>query len=629
LFHWVWLIPALPLLGFLILATLGKRIGRNGAAVVGVGSISLAAVGMIVIAGSFFSSPPPGHASTQVLWTWMNVDGFSPQIAFYLDPLSVIFTLVITFVGALIHLYSAEFMIGDEGYSRFFAYMNLFVGSMVTLVLGNNLLLLLLGWEGVGLCSYLLIGFWYREPANGYAGRKAFIVTRVGDTSFIIGLLLLFHGLGTLNIQNLMTRAQHLWPVGSPLAVAAGLLLLGGAVGKSAQLPLQTWLPDAMAGPTPTSALIHAATMVTAGVYLIARMHVIYSLAPTAQFAVGLVGAATLTLAGFSALTQPDIKRALAYSTVSQIGYMFLALGVGAWSAAIFHFVTHAFFKALLFLGAGIVIEALHHEHNMFKMGGLRKELPVAFWTFLIAGCSLAGLPLITAGFYSKGLIIYEAGASSIGRWGFWFVGVFGVFLTAAYTFRMIFLTFFGEPKSHVSKRPGLAMTIPCITLAVLSVIGGFVNTPEALGNIHMFSNFLHGALPAATQRAGAISEMASEGWVTLAFVLGLGVAYLCYMYRPEYPEALTRPALGKALHRFWLSDWGMDWLYDRLFVWPVMWFARVDRNDVVDLIYAGVARLVELFYCAVRRSETGRVRWYAAGLAIGSIIFLAIVLYL
>ncbi len=629
MFDLLWLIPAFPLVGFLILATVGKRLGRKGAGVVGVGSISLSAILMLLIAGTFLTSPPAGHAYTDVLWTWMNVGGFSPQIAFYLDPLSMVFTLVITFVGTLIHFYSAEYMAEDEGFSRFFAYMNLFVASMVTLVLGNNLLLLLLGWEGVGLCSYLLIGFWYREPANGYAGRKAFVVTRVGDTSFIIGLLLLFDSLHTLNIQNLMVQAQHSWHPGSTIAVAAGLLLLGGAVGKSAQLPLQTWLPDAMAGPTPTSALIHAATMVTAGVYLIARMHVLYTLAPAAQFAVGVVGAATLTLAGFSALTQPDIKRALAYSTVSQIGYMFLALGVGAWSAAIFHFVTHAFFKALLFLGAGIVIESLHHEHSMFKMGGLRKELPVTFWTFLIAGCSLAGLPLVTAGFYSKGLIIYEAGASPLGRWGFWFVAVFGVFLTAAYTFRMIFLTFFGEPKTKVHKRPGLLMTIPCITLAVLSVIGGFMNTPEALGNIHIFSNFLHSVLPATATRAGAMSEMASEGWVTLAFLLGLGVAYLCYMYRPEVPESLTRPALGKALHRFWLTDWGMDWLYDRLFVWPVMWFARIDRHDVVDWIYTGIAKLVELFYDGVRRTQTGRLRWYAAGLAIGSIIFVAIVLYL
>ena len=351
-----------------------------------------------------------------MLWTWIDVAGFRPQIAFYLDALSLIMTLVVTFVSFLIHLYSAEFMIESEGYSRFFAYMNLFVASMVTLLLADNLLLLYLGWEGVGLCSYLLIGFWYTDPANGLAARKAFIVTRVGDTAMIIGLFLLFQHLGTLHIQELMRRAAEQWPAGSALPIAAAALLLGGAVGKSAQLPLQTWLPDAMAGPTPTSALIHAATMVTAGVYLIARTHVLFTLAPPVQFAVAVIGAATLVLAGFSALTQWDIKRVLAYSTISQIGYMFLAMGVGAWTAGIFHFMTHAFFKSLLFLAAGVVIDAMHEEHNIFKMGGLRKELPLAFGAFLIAGCSLAGLPLITAGFYSKGLIVWEAWSSPQGN---------------------------------------------------------------------------------------------------------------------------------------------------------------------------------------------------------------------
>src|SRR6201993_1147111 len=333
--------------------------------------------------------------------------GFQPEIAFYLDPVSLLMLLVVTFVGFLIHLYSVEYMRDDEGYARFFAYMNLFVASMIILVLANNFLLLYLGWEGVGLCSFLLIGFWYQDPANVRAASKAFIVTRFGDTAFAVGLFLLFTRLGTLDIQELMHRASARWAPGSGVAIAAAALLLGGAVGKSAQLPLQTWLPDAMAGPTPTSALIHAATMVTAGVYLIARTHVLFALAPPVQFAVAVIGIATLLLAGFSALTQHDIKRVLAYSTVSQIGYMFLALGVGAWQAAIFHFMTHAFFKALLFLGAGVIINALHDEHSIFRMGGLRKELPVTFWPFLIAGCSLAGLPFITAGFFSKDLIIW------------------------------------------------------------------------------------------------------------------------------------------------------------------------------------------------------------------------------
>jgi NADH-quinone oxidoreductase subunit L len=475
-----------------------------------------------------------------------------------------------------------------------------------------------------------LIGFWYRDPVNGLAARKAFIVTRVGDTAMMLGLFLLFDKLGTLDIQELMHRALAQWPMGSALPVAAGLLLLGGAVGKSAQLPLQTWLPDAMAGPTPTSALIHAATMVTAGVYLVARTHVIYSLAPAAQLAVAIVGAATLILAGFSALTQSDIKRVLAYSTISQIGYMFLALGVGAWSAAIFHFMTHAFFKALLFLGAGVIIESLHHEHNIFKMGGLRKEMPVAFWTFLAAGCSLAGLPLITAGFYSKGLIIWSTWASTRGSGALWLAAVIGVLLTSLYTFRLIFLVFFGEMKTHVSKRPGFAMMMPCVVLGILSVVGGFVETPEFLGNIHSFGDFMHLALPPLTEGPmRGMTELGSEAIVTLAFLVGLYFAYLFFIQKRELAESITRPAIARALHRFWYTDWGMDWLYERLFVRPVLWIARVDKNDFVDYIYAGIALITELFYHGVRRTETGRMRWYAAGIAAGSIIFLAIVLYL
>src|SRR5689334_12194212 len=384
--------------------------------------------------------------------------------------------LVVCWVGFLIHLYSTEFMREEEGYSRFFAYMNLFVASMVTLVLADNLLLLYLGWEGVGLCSYLLIGFWYTDPANGRAARKAFIVTRVGDTSMVIGLFLIFQRLGTLNIQELMHCASLQWPVGAAVAIAAAALLLGGAVGKSAQLPLQTWLPDAMAGPTPTSALIHAATMVTAGVYLIARTHVLFELAPPVMFAVAVIGAATLLMAGFSALTQNDLKRVLAYSTVSQIGYMFLALGVGAWAAAIFHFMTHAFFKALLFLVAGVVIQAVQDEHDIFKMGGLRRDLPYAFWGFVIGGASLAGLPLITAGFYSKDLILWQAWSSDHGSRALWVAGVVGVLLTSLYISRLIFIVFFGDKKLEVDHLPGWRIKLPVVVLSVLSVVGGFVN---------------------------------------------------------------------------------------------------------------------------------------------------------
>jgi NADH-quinone oxidoreductase subunit L len=626
----LWLVPALPFAGFLVLAISGPRLPRRAVTLIGPGVILLSAIVSLVVAGSFVSSVPSGEGYTQTLWTWINVGGFEPHFGLYLDALSLVMMAVVTCVSFLIHWYSTEFMAGDEGYSRFFAYMNLFVASMLVLLLGDNLLLLYLGWEGVGLCSYLLIGFWYTDPANGRAARKAFYVTRVGDTAMSVGMFLLFTHLGTLQIQPLMQRAQSQWASGSSLATAAALLLLGGAVGKSAQLPLQVWLPDAMAGPTPTSALIHAATMVTAGVYLIARTHALYTLSPTTQSTVAIVGIATLLVAGFSAMTQYDIKRILAYSTVSQIGYMFLALGVGAWSGAIFHFMTHAFFKALLFLGAGIIIESLHDEHNIFRMGGLRKELPVTFWTFLIGGCSLAGLPLITAGFYSKGLIIWDDRVSGQGSATLWLLAIFGVLLTSMYTFRLIFLVFFGEPKTHVSKEPGMAMTVPCVLLAILSVVGGFLETPERLGNVHVFTHFMARALPPMNEvNAAVMGELTSEGVATLAFLVGLGIVYFLYMARPDYAEALTRPAIGRALHQWWLADWGMDWLYDKLFVQPILWFSRVNKSDFIDAFYRATAYMARLIWAVLRTTETGRVRWYAAGLVLGSVIFFAIALFL
>jgi NADH-quinone oxidoreductase subunit L len=618
----LWLIPALPLASALVLVLFGSRFSHRATAAVGVGSIGLSALITILVAASFFSAPPSGNSYTQVLWTWINVAGFEPEIGFYLDALSLVMVLVVTFVGFLIHIYSAEFMIEDEGYSRFFAYMNLFVASMITLLLANNLLLLYLGWEGVGLCSYLLIGFWYRDVANGRAARKAFIVTRVGDTAMSLGLFLLFTRLGTLQIQDLMQRASEQWRSGSAYAVIAALLLLGGAVGKSAQLPLQVWLPDAMAGPTPTSALIHAATMVTAGVYLIARTHVLFALAPAAQFAVAVVGAGTLLLAGFSALTQHDIKRVLAYSTVSQIGYMFLALGVGAWQAAIFHFMTHAFFKALLFLGAGVVINALHDEHSIFRMGGLRKELPVAFWTFLIAGCSLAGLPFITAGFFSKDLIISEALSAERGDPGLWIAGMVGALLTSLYTFRVIFRVFFGPLGTPVTKRPGYAMTVPLLVLAFLSIVGGYLKQP--------LLDFLHSVLPPTIEApTGALTEIHSEAIAALVLLIGIYFAYLFHLQKRSLSDAIVANPVGRTLHQWWFAGWGFDWIYDKAFVQPFIWAAEINQSDFVDGFYTGVARLTELFYRGLSETETGRVRWYAMGMAAGSVLFIAMVLFL
>jgi NADH-quinone oxidoreductase subunit L len=631
----LWLVPALPFAGFVILALIGPRLSRRAAAIVGVGSVGLSAAITLAIAGTFIGAPPPGQAFGQTLWTWINVAGFVPTIGLHLDSLSMIMILVITFVGFFIHLYSSEFMFEEEGYSRYFAYMNLFVGSMLTLVLADNLLLLYLGWEGVGLCSYLLIGFWYRDPENDRAARKAFVVTRVGDAAFAVGLFLLFDQLGTLQIQELMQRASGQWAVGSALPIAASALLLGGAVGKSAQLPLQTWLPDAMAGPTPVSALIHAATMVTAGVYLIARTHVLFALAPAVLLAVAIVGALTLLLAGFSGLTQWDIKRVLAYSTISQIGYMFLALGVGAWSAGIFHFMMHAFFKALLFLGAGVVIIKLEDEHNIFKMGGLRKELPLTFWMFLMGSFALSALPLVSAGFYSKDLILYDAWASAAGSPWLWAAGLVGAFLTSMYTFRMVFIAWFGEPQPLVKKvspipRPGPAMTIPLVVLGTLSVVGGFIEIPEVLGNKPFLSDFLHSTLPPVQLvRGGLTTEGILEGISATVSVVGILLAYWLFRRNPKWVGNVVRTAWGTALHRFWFVGWGFDWLYDRAIVRPYVWLAHTNKRDVVDLIFEAIAWLARAFHRLLSLTQTGQVRWYAAGIAIGAVIVIGVAVFL
>jgi NADH-quinone oxidoreductase subunit L len=626
LLHLLFLVPLLPLAGFVLQTALSGRVSRAQAATIGIGSVGLSAVVAVLVGFSFVISPPAGDAFTQTIWTWIDVGGFQPSVAFYLDSLSVIMIMVVTVVGFLIHLYSADYMQEEqEGYGRFFAYMNLFVASMLTLVLADNLVLLYLGWEGVGICSYLLIGFWYDNPANGRAARKAFITTRIGDTAMMVGLVLLFTHLGTLQIQPLMQRATEQWVVGSSITIAAAGLLMGGALGKSAQLPLQVWLPDAMAGPTPTSALIHAATMVTAGVYLIARTHVLFTMAPVIQTTVAAVGAGTLVLAGFTALTQRDIKRVLAYSTISQIGYMFLAVGVGAWSAAIFHFMTHAFFKALLFMGAGAVILGQHHEQDMFKMGGLRKEAPVVFWTFLAGSISLAALPLVTAGFYSKDAILAGAWASDAGGRWLWAAGLFGALLTSLYTFRMVFLTFFGEVKTPFHLKVGVRIWLPLVSLAFLSIVGGFVDLPRTLGDQPWFSNFLHSSLP-ELEALGGGTVFKLQLAASVTSIVGILLAYYFVLRNPEPVGRLVATPVGSALHRFWFIGWGFDWLYDMVLVRPFVWIARAGRGDLFDLVFTFIAFINRLANNALGSTETGRLRWYAAGVAFGAVLAVGIV---
>ena len=619
------LIPALPLLSFLIIALVGRLLPKKTVAILGVGSVTISAILTIIAGIDFLSSPPSGGAYTANLYTWMSSGNLSAGISFVLDPLSIVFCFVITFVGALIHLYSVEFMGGDDGFARFFAYMNLFVGSMLILVLADNLLLLYLGWEGVGLCSYLLIGFWYKEPENGYAARKAFIVTRIGDTAMILGLFLLFISFGTLNIQDLMQQASMKWVTGSPLAVISSLLLLGGALGKSAQLPLQTWLPDAMAGPSPVSALIHAATMVTAGVYLVTRVHVLFALAPVVMTAIAVIGAVTLLIAGFSALAQTDLKRVLAYSTISQIGYMFLAMGIGAWSAGVFHFMIHAFFKALLFLSGGAVIHLLNDEHDIFKMGGLRKKMPVVFVTFLIGAASLSALPLITAGFYSKDQILWFGWSSTISNHWLWLAGITGAFITSLYTFRLVFIAFFGELKTEPHHDAGKLMTVPLVVLAILSLVGGFIELPENLGPVHLFSKLFDRVLPVVNTGEEGQSELIFQ---IISAIVSLGGVYISYLLFYKKSSLAIRFRNSK-LNNFFLSGWRFDRVYDTLFVKPSVWLSEIDKKDFVDLIYTSIAKTTEYFNFLVSKTQNGKLRWYVLFLTIGVAVLLTLMISL
>ena len=616
MFESLGLLPTFPLLGFLTLFLAGGFLPRRMIGLIGAGSIGLSFLVALSIVMPFLSGD--SEEVRHVVYTWLSVGNFESTFGLYLDGLTVVMILVITGVGFLIHLYSTGFMIDDPSFSRFFAIMNLFVASMLILVIADNLLLLYLGWEGVGLCSYLLIGFWYTDPENGYAARKAFVTTRVGDTSMAIGLFLLFTQLGTLDIQSLLVFAQDRWDIGSGFAIAATLLLLGGAVGKSAQLPLQTWLPDAMAGPTPISALIHAATMVTAGVYLIARMHPLFELAPNVQLLVALIGLATLLIAGFTAMTQHDIKRILAYSTISQIGYMFLGLGVGAWSASIFHLMTHAFFKALLFLGAGTVILSLHHEHDIFKMGGKWRQLPVAFASFMIGSLALAAFPFTSVYFSKDEILIGALAVEGVGLW-LWLGGVVGAFFTGIYSFRLVFVVFFGESRGHHDEGEvtGLAMALPLFVLMVLALLGGFIHIP--VDNV-----FSHGAALVATHEEHSVSTFMHAVMIVVP-LLGIGVSYLFYCAGVFSVSSLMKLPLAKTLHSFWYSGWGFDYLYKLLFISPFLWLSKVNRRDVVDTFYAGIVVLSVFGNAVSVRSQSGLLRWYILSIVIGIVLLVSL----
>lgn len=601
-----------PLLGSVLLAFSRGRWSENVSAIIGAGSVGLAAL-VAFYAGSEFLTHEAGYVYPQMLWTWMSVGNFTIPFSLSLDGLSLTMLGVVTGVGFLIHVYASWYMRGEEGYSRFFTYTNLFIASMVVLVLADNMMLMYLGWEGVGLCSYLLIGFYYTNPENGKAAMKAFFVTRIGDVFLAIGMFILYNELGTLNFSEMAQRAAQLSPEGLSMLNWATLMLLGGAVGKSAQLPLQTWLADAMAGPTPVSALIHAATMVTAGVYLIARTHGLFLLTPDILHLVGVVGAVTLLFAGFAALVQTDIKRVLAYSTMSQIGYMFLALGVQAWDAAIFHLMTHAFFKALLFLSAGSVIIACHHEQNIFKMGGLRKQIPFVYIVMLIGGSALAALPLFTSGFYSKDAILW--GAKVDGQTVLLWAGIIGALMTAIYTFRMIFIVFHGEAKIKAHKVKGITHTVPLAILAILATfVGAMIHQP------------LEGVFPAKPMEAGdgkLFIEAISGGFA----IAGLLIATFLYLFRRSIVDAIAKTAIGRFFSTWWYHAWGFDWLYDVIFVKPFKGIAWLLESDPINSLMNIPAHLSRWANKGLAVSENGQIRWYVASLGLGAVLILALLL--
>jgi NADH-quinone oxidoreductase subunit L len=609
----LYLTVLLPLIGFLLLAFSRGRWSENLSATVGVGSIGLAALVTVYVGMDFLSQRAAGmQVFNQNLWNWMQVGDFNIAATLTLDGLSLTMLSVVTGVGFFIHMFASWYMRGEEGYSRFFAYTNLFIASMVVLVLADNLLLLYLGWEGVGLCSYLLIGFYYTNPENGKAAMKAFIVTRVGDVFLAFALFILYHELGTLNIRELMVLAPQKLAVGDTAITWATLMLLGGAVGKSAQLPLQTWLADAMAGPTPVSALIHAATMVTAGVYLIARTHGLFLMAPEVLHLVGIIGAVTLLLAGFAALVQTDIKRVLAYSTMSQIGYMFLALGVQAWDAAIFHLMTHAFFKALLFLSSGSVILACHHEQNIFKMGGLRKTIPLVYVCFLVGGAALAALPLVTAGFYSKDEILF--GAFANGHINLMLAGLFGAFLTSLYTFRMIFIVFHGEPKTKAHAGKGITHHLPLIVLLVLSTFVGALITPP-----------LAGVLP--ENHFGEDGKMMLEITSGIVAIVGILLAAALYLGKRSLVNSVAKSAPGRFFTVWWFHAWGFDWLYDKIFVKPYLFIAKLLHRDPLNSLMNLPALITRVGNRGLVLTENGQVRWYMASMGLGAVVVLALLL--
>ena len=667
----LWLIPLLPLIGAAVNGLFGKRFSRRTVSAVALLFCGAAFAKALVVTAQFSSLALP---HIEKVAPWIRGGQFSADFAFYLDQLSLVMLLVVTGVGFLIHIYSVGYMWEEGGYYRFFSYLNLFMFFMLTLVLANNYLLMFVGWEGVGLASYLLIGFWFVKDSAASAGKKAFIVNRIGDFGFLIGLFLLIKHFGTLNFAQVFPQVAKLNPetAGAGLLTSIALLLMVGAAGKSAQIPLYVWLPDAMEGPTPVSALIHAATMVTAGVYMVARSHVIFERAPSALTVVAIIGVLTALFAATIGIAQTDIKKVLAYSTISQLGYMFLACGVAAFSAGIFHLMTHAFFKGLLFLAAGSVIHGVGGEQDMRRMGGLRHHIPWTFWTMTVATLAIAGIPPF-AGFFSKDEILWRAYQAS---WIYWLIGLFTAFLTSFYMFRLLFLTFFGEYRGELQTSAHAAghnphnggshghggihespkvMLVPLMILAVLSLIGGWVGVPGSLGGSNRFDKFLgpvfHATAPALNSehaapgeiappeqqtegpepQTGHATELAFTGISVAAGALGLLLAWWLYLRNPELPRKIAA-SLG-SFYQAVVNKYYVDELYATLFVKPVvdgstriLWHG-VDQG-VIDTAVNDSASAAREVSDSVRHMQSGNLRSYAGWVAAGAACVIAYMIW-
>jgi NADH-quinone oxidoreductase subunit L len=629
----IWFILLFPLLGVLINGFFGSKLGKKVVGIVGPAAVGLAFLAACGMFWGVVRLPAHGpHAEVSTLYSWITVGDFDVSLALRADPLSSLMTLVVSGVGFLIHVYSVGYMAEDERFTRFFTQLNLFAFSMLLLVLGNNFLVMFVGWELVGLCSYLLIGFWFEreDPAN--AGKKAFLVTRIGDFGFALGVMLIFATFRTLDFDQVFERAPELLPLGGTIATAITLLLFMGAVGKSAQIPLYVWLPDAMEGPTPVSALIHAATMVTAGVYMVARTHVLFELAPLSMGVVAWIGVVTAFFAATMALVQNDLKRILAYSTISQLGYMFVGVGVGAYAAGIFHLTTHAFFKALLFLGAGSVMHALSGELNIQKMGGLKDKIRWTYWTFLVGALALSGFPFFS-GFFSKDEILWKAYENA--GLGLWLVGIVTAFMTAFYSFRAVFMPFWGQSRldkkiaHHVHESPRV-MIVPLVVLAVLALLGGYMGLPHFLGGSAVesflspvFEEGAHHAAEAGAHAANIGLEVIFLGISVMVAVAGIGLAYFMYVVRPTVPVNLARGL--SPLYTLLSNKYYVDELYMAVVVNPLKglagWLAWIFDARGIDGLVNGIAAFFGWSGQTTRKVQTGSVRNYALSILLGVVV--------